>query len=84
MGVVDLHNGVFMKLMEIDIFFLHFLHDHLGSRRYKKILLIDPEFSSIFIAVVWIKEKGQILFDILFVEADARFQDRLIDCIKIE
>ena len=84
MGIVDLDAYVFVELIQVHAPLFRFFNDQLRCIAHHKILLVDTQKLSVLVAVVRIKEQGQIPVDILLVKLDSLTDDVLIHTVQIE
>ena len=84
MGVIDLDCRIVGKIMEIAAPFLAFFQNHLRACADHKILLIDPQEPSCIVAVIRVKEQGQILGNLCFIKRDPFLDQRRIHGIQIK
>ena len=84
MGIVYLDGHILCQIMIVRAPFPALFQNHLGSGAYHKILLVNPQKSSGIITVVWIKEKGKILFYVFLVKSNPLLNQRLVYCIQVK
>ena len=83
-GVVNLDDRVIRQVMEIAALCRTFIQDELRAAAYHKVLLVNTQKSSLFIAVVRIEEQSETAGDIFFIERDAVLYHALIYGVHIE
>ena len=83
-GVIDLDGGIVVQVVKIAAPLQAFLQNQLSPGADHQILLIDPKKAAGVVAVVWVKEQSQVLFNVGLVKLDAVPDNGLVNGVQVE